>query len=178
MGERRVCLGVVAGPHGVRGLVKVKAFTEVPESIAAYGPLTDEDGREHFGVEILGKASGMILARLEGVSDRDQAVALRGTRLFVLRSALPAPTEEEFYHADLIGMSAVSASGQDIGKVHAVHNFGAGDILEIRTAEGGSLDLPFTKAAVPKVDLAAGCLTVILPEDSDEDPTPGKDAGR
>jgi 16S rRNA processing protein RimM len=120
----------------------------------------------------------MILARLEGVSDRDQATALRGTRLFVLRSALPAPTEEEFYHADLIGMLAVSASGQDIGKVHAVHNFGAGDILEIRTAEGGSLDLPFTKTAVPKVDLAGGCLTVILPEDSDEDPTPGKDVGR
>jgi 16S rRNA processing protein RimM len=95
-----------------------------------------------------------------------------------LRSALPAPTEEEFYHADLIGMSVVSDNGQDIGKVHAVHNFGAGDILEIQTSEGGSLDLPFTKAAVPKIDLAAGCLTVILPENSDEDPPPDNDAGR
>ena len=142
MGEKRVCLGVIAAAHGVRGLVKVKSFTEQPESIAAYGPLSDESGGRRFELEVLGRSGGMTLVRLEGVGDRDQAAALRGTKLFVAREALPPPEEEEYYHVDLVGLLAVTVSGDEVGRVKAVHNHGAGDLLVIRQADGADLEMP------------------------------------
>lgn len=164
MSAKHVCLGAFAAPHGVRGLVKVKSFTEVPEDLAAYGPLSDETGQRRFEIEVLGRSGGLVLVRVQGVGDRDRAAALRGTKLFVPRDALPPPEEDEaYYHADLIGLVAVTEEGVVIGAVKAVQNHGAGDLLVIRGAEGREIDLPFTKAAVPSLDLGAGRMTVVLP---------------
>ena len=162
----RVCLGVIAGAHGVRGLVRIKSFTEVPLDITAYGPLGDEAGTRHFEVTAKSEAKGMVLAAVAGVTDRDAAEALKGTRLYVERAALPAPEdEEEFYHADLIGLVAEDRAGQRIGRVIAVQNFGAGDLLEIECPDGTELLLPFTKAVVPEIDLVGGRLLVAPPDE-------------
>jgi len=164
MGEARVCLGVITGAHGVRGLVRVKSFTEVPEDVAAYGPVTDEDGARAFTLSVTGHSKHALLARVEGVADRDQAQALKGTRLYVARDAMPALDEEEtYYHADLLGLAAEDRDGCPLGRVAAVHNFGAGDILEL-DGEGRRL-VPFTRKAVPVVDLKGGRLVVELPEE-------------
>ena len=128
---KQVCVGVVTGPHGVGGAVRIKSFTARPEDIAAYGPLADETGRRRLELRLLGAAKGVLIARLPGVEDRDRAEALRGLRLYLPRSALPPPEEEEYYHADLIGLEAVLADGTPLGRVRAVHDFGAGDTLEI-----------------------------------------------
>ena len=164
MRDERVCLGAIAGAHGVKGLVKVKSFTAVPEDIVAYGPLSDERGRQTFALELAGRSGGLLLAQVEGVRDRNQAGALKGTRLYVARSALPEPEEEEYYHADLIGLVARDRSGDTLGRVKAVHGYGAGDILEIEGA-GRPLLLPFTKAVVPEIDIASGHLIVCPPEE-------------
>lgn len=174
----RVCLGVIAGPHGVRGLVKVKSFTEVPEDVAAYGPVTDEEGGKRWTLETVGQAKGAVLVRLAGVKDRNQAEALRGTRLYVARSALPEVAEDGvFYHADLIGLAAEAPDGRPLGRVKAVDNYGAGDLLEIVDPEGKSLLLPFTRAVVPEVDLAAGRLVVVAPEEVMVPPDGGTKGG-
>ena len=167
MGAARICLGVIAGAHGVRGLVKVKSFTETAEDLTAYGPLTDEAGARRFELTVTGRAKDALLARIEGVADRDQAQALKGTRLYVARDALPALDEEEtYYHADLIGLAAEDRDGRPLGRVRAVHNFGAGDLLELDGGpDGPSLLLPFTQAAVPVVDLAGGRIVVEPPEE-------------
>ena len=164
MGEAHVCLGVITGVHGVRGLVKVKSFTEVPEDVAAYGPLTDEDGERVLTLTVTGRSKDALLVRFEGVADRDQAQALKGTRLYVARDVLPALDEEQtYYHADLLGLAAEDRDGHPLGRVAAVHNFGAGDILEL-DGEGRRL-VPFTRQAVPVVDLEGGRLVVELPEE-------------
>src|ERR1700751_3096424 len=121
MGTDRVLLGVVAGPHGVRGLVRIKSFTEDPMAVGTYGPLSDESGRKEYRVEALSAARGAVLARIEGVADRTSAEALRGLRLYVARGALPEAGEREWYEADLIGLTAVGADGRDWGKVIAFH---------------------------------------------------------
>lgn len=164
MGETRVCLGVITGAHGVRGLVRVKSFTEVPEDVAAYGPLSDEDGTPVPTLTVTGRGKDALLARVEGVADRDQALALKGTRLYVPRDVLPALDEEQtYYHADLLGLAAEDPEGRPLGRVVAVHNFGAGDILEL---DGGDARLVlFTRQAVPVVDLEGGRLVVELPEE-------------
>ncbi len=128
---KQICVGVVTGPHGVGGALRIKSFTARPEDIAAYGPLADETGRRHLELRLLGTAKGVLIARLPGVEDRDRAAALRGLHLYLPRSALPPPELEEYYHADLIGLEAVLADGSPLGRVRAVHDFGAGDTLEI-----------------------------------------------
>lgn len=159
-----VCVGAVAGAHGVRGVVRVKSFTAEPDDVCAYGPVSDEAGARTWRIERVGHAKGVVLVRLEGILDRDAADALKGTRLYVARSALPEPEdEEEFYHADLIGLSADLADGTPFGRVKAVHDHGAGDILEIARPHAPPLDVPFTLAAVPLVDVAAGRIVVDLP---------------
>lgn len=173
----RVCLGAIAGPHGVRGLVRVRSFTQVPEDIAAYGPLSDESGHTEFRLALTGRAKGALLARIEGVTDRDRARALAGTRLYVARAALPEVEEDEtFYHADLIGLDAQDRDGRPLGRVKAVHNFGAGDILELESDGGGGGLVPFTRAAVPVVDLAAGRVVIDPPPEAD-DRTAAEDKG-
>ena len=122
---RRVCVGVVTGPHGVRGAVRIKSFTETPEDVARYGPLGDESGVRHFELRVIGAGKGVVLARLSGVDDRNQAVALRGQRLYLPRSALPQPEAEEYYHADLIGLEAVLGDGTPVGRVNGTMAGGA-----------------------------------------------------
>lgn len=162
--QDRVLVGAVAGAHGVRGLVKLRCFTEKPTQITAYGPLTDETGERRFEVAVVGAAKGGVLARIDGVTDRNAAEALKGTRLFVSRSALPAlAPDNEFYHADLVGLGVETPDGRRLGKVKAVLNYGAGDVLEVADEAGGSLLLPFTKAAIPVVDLSGGRLVAAPP---------------
>src|SRR5438477_6724653 len=167
MGERgpsgRVCVGAVAGAHGVRGAVKIKSFTGTPEDIACYGALEDESGERHFTLRLTGSGKGVLIGHLSGITDRNQAEAARGLRLYLHRNALPPTEADEYYHADLIGLEAVLSDGTAVGPVRAVHDFGAGDTLEIARAEGPPLIVPFTRAVVPSVDLAAGRLVIEPP---------------
>ncbi|NBC31868.1 MAG: 16S rRNA processing protein RimM [Alphaproteobacteria bacterium] len=174
--RRLVCLGQISGAHGVRGLVKVRSFTEEPEGLVAYGPLTDAGGRRIFALSLLSPHKGQFLARIDGLTDREAAAALAGTRLYVPRERLPPPDEADaFYQADLIGLEAVDAAGTSLGQVVAVHDFGAGDVLEVALAAGGpaggrgSLLLPFTRTVVPEVDLGAGRLVVEPPVEAVEE---------
>jgi len=163
--EPRVCLGVVGAPHGVRGAVRIKSFTAEPAAIAAYGALEDEGGERRFTLRIVGaaKGDGMVIARLSGIADRDRAEILRGLRLYAPRAALPATEEDEFYHADLVGLTAMLEDGTKLGTVSAVHDFGAGDMLEIERDAGQPVMMPFTRAAVPLVDIAGQRLVVDPP---------------
>lgn len=162
----RVCLAVVVGAHGVRGLVRLKTFTEIPESVAAYGPLTDESGERQFRLQLKGQVKGVLLAEIEGITDRDAALALRGQCLYVAREALPPPSDpEEFYHADLIGLRVENLEGTYLGEVRAIHDFGAGDLLEVVPPKGQSFYLPFTRQVVPKVEIAAGRLIADPPRE-------------
>ena len=151
MTKGRVLLGVVAAPHGVRGLVRIRSFTEDPMAIASYGALSDETGQKQYRVEALSAVKGAVLARIEGVADRTAAEAVRGLRLYVERSALPATAEQEWYEADLIGLAAVGRDGRDWGKVLAFHDFGGGRTMEVSGggASRGSVMLPFTDEVVP-----------------------------
>ncbi|HYD98616.1 MAG TPA: ribosome maturation factor RimM [Alphaproteobacteria bacterium] len=170
-GSDKVCVGMIAGAHGVRGLVKLKSFTEDPADIAAYGPLSDEHGRRSFRIALQSEAKGMFIARIDGVADRDAAEALNGTRLYIGRDRLPAlEDEDDFYHADLIGLRADLPDGSGLGTVKAVFDYGSGDVLEIAKRDGGSVLVPFTKAAVPVVDIAGRRVVV--------EPLPGLFEGR
>ena len=164
MPEKRVLVAVVGAPHGVRGEVRLQVFTEDPAAIADYGPLQDEAGHAY---EILRArpSKTVLIAALKGVTDRNAAEALRGRRLYVDRGRLPETEDEEtFYQADLVGLEAVTPEGRSLGRVVAVHDFGAGDLLEIapESRKSGEM-LPFTKDFVPEIDLAAGRLVVVPP---------------
>ena len=161
--KRRVLMGVVTGAHGVRGLVRVKSFAASPDGIAAYGPLEDEAGTRRFALELAGAVKGVLLARIDGVADRNAAERLKGTRLYLPRTALPQPGEEEYYHADLLGLAVVLRDGTPLGRVCAVHAYGAGEGLEVARSDGRTVIVPFTSAAVPEVDLAGGRLVVDPP---------------
>lgn len=164
----RVCVAQIGAPHGVRGEVRIKSFTADPMALADYGPLSTEDGTRSFEIAALRPAKEVLIARLAGVGDRTAAEALRNLRLYVPRDRLPAAEEDEFYHADLIGLAAVRPDGTPIGKVAALHNFGAGDLIEIVPAAGGtSLLLPFTKAVVPEIDVARGRMVVDPPAETE-----------
>ena len=149
----------------MRGEVRLWSFTEKPLAVAHYGPLETEDGKRHFEIEALRPAKDFLVARLTGIDDRTAAETLRNLDLFVPRERLP-PIEEAdtFYHADLIGLAAVTADGAALGTVAAVHNFGAGDLIEIALTAGGEpLLLPFTETIVPKIDLEAKQIVVVRP---------------
>lgn len=164
--EPRICVGKVVGAHGVRGQVKLKSFTLDPADVVAYGPLFDETGARRFKVALSGvPKDGVFVARLDGVADRDAAEALKGLTLYALRSALPAPEEEEFYYADLVGLRAETDDGELFGEVTAVHDFGAGDVLELRKADGRVAHLPFTRVVAPVVDVKGGRILVRPPDE-------------
>jgi len=160
---QRLCLGVVTGARGIRGEVRIHAFTGRAEDVAAYGPLTDEAGGRSFVLMDLKLIKGGIAARVEGIGDRTAAEALKGTRLYVARDALPDLEEDEFYHADLVGLHAVSVDGEELGRVVALHDFGAGDLLEIEPADGPPLVVPFTRETVPEIDTDKGRLVLVPP---------------
>lgn len=161
--NRRILVGVVAGAHGVRGELKIKSFTASPRAIAAYGPLGDRTGTRSFRLKLRGAVRGLLIARIDGIDDRDQAEALKGLELYVDRAVLPKPKRGEWYLADLIGLAAVGLDGTAIGTVKAMHNFGAGDVVEIERADGPALLLPFSKRIVPEVDIDAGRIVVDPP---------------
>jgi 16S rRNA processing protein RimM len=168
-GARRLLVATIGAPHGVRGEVRVKVFTAAPGSLGAYGPLTDEHGGR-FELERVRPGKEVAIAKFRGVDDRNAAEALNGVSLYVDRDRLPPPEEDEFYHADLIGLVAMSEAGEPLGTVVAVHNFGAGDMLDIAVARGPSLLVPFTKACVPTVDLARGRVVVAPPTETEPAP--------
>jgi 16S rRNA processing protein RimM len=161
--DTRVCLGVIAGAHGVKGLVKVKPFTETPQGLAAYGPLSDEPGGRRWTVTFKGEQKGVALLALEGVADRNAAEALKGVRLYVERDRLPPADEDEVYHTDLIGLAAETRSGKSLGRVLAVHNFGAGDLIEVGEDKKRSQLYPFTREVVPELDLEGGRIVIDPP---------------
>jgi 16S rRNA processing protein RimM len=174
----RICVGIITGAQGVRGAVRIKSFTAVPQDVAAYGPVADEAGERSFALRAVGTAKGVVVATIAGIADRDAAERLKGVRLYVARDRLPAPGEEEYYHADLIGLAAVLADGTPLGRVRAVHQYGAGDSLEIARENGGTVLVPFTRAAVPAIDLAQGRLVIAPPEGLlDETPLPSGEGG-
>ena len=161
----RVCVGAIAGAFGVRGEVRLKSFCSEPAAIADYAPLETEDGAQRFTVEITRPVKNGFAARLGGIGSKEAADALRGTRLFVPRDRLPSLPDDEFYHADLIGLSVADTGGADLGEVIAVQNHGAGDLLEIKVpAASATVLLPFTRADVPTVDLGAGRIVADPPE--------------
>ncbi|MBX3445409.1 MAG: 16S rRNA processing protein RimM [Parvibaculaceae bacterium] len=175
-----VCLGVVVGAHGVRGLVKVKSFTEAPESVAAYGPVETKDGARRFAIEAKGMVKDLVLCRLEGIADRDAAEALRGTELHVPRERLPETEGEEdgWYHADLAGCQAAGADGRVYGRVVGVQNFGAGDLLEIAPEAGGETVLMgFTDENVLEVDIHGRRIVIDPPLGTFDDGGDGSSAG-
>jgi len=157
----RVCVGQIGAPHGVRGEIRLRSFTAEPEAIAAYGPLETEDGRI-LEIESLRPAKDHFVATLAGIGDRDAAEKLANLKLYVPRERLPALAEtDEFYHADLIGLAVVNKAGEPLGTVLAVHNFGAGDLIEVRLTAGGKTELvPFNECNVPSVDVAAGRIVI------------------
>ena len=162
----KICVGAIGGAFGVRGEVRLKSFCAVAEDIATYGPLTTEDGARRFSVKLTRPVTGGLGARLSGVETKEQADALKGVTLWADRAALPVLPDDEFYHADLIGLEVVDPGGAVLGRVRAVYDHGAGDILEV-AGPGGVLLIPFTRAAVPTIDLAAGRI-VADPPGSDE----------
>jgi 16S rRNA processing protein RimM len=163
----RVLIAQIGAAHGVRGEVRLKAFTEDPLSVRRYGPLESEDGTRRFEIEAVRPAKDMLVARLKGICDRNAAEALTNIRLFVARERLPKAADGEFYHADLVGLAAATPDGAPFGTVKAVHNFGAGDLLEIEPAGGGAtMLLPFTEAVVPVVDIAGRRVVVVPPDES------------
>jgi 16S rRNA processing protein RimM len=167
-GGGRVCLGQIGAAHGVRGEVRLHSFTADPTAIASYGPLESEDGRV-FEIEAMRPAKDHFVARISGIADRNAAELLKNVKLYVPRERLPEPDEpDEFYHADLIGLSVVDREGLKLGTVVAVHNFGAGDLIEMNPEAGGKTELlPFDEFHVPVVDIAAGKL-VIVPSQHDD----------
>lgn len=158
-------VGEIGRPQGLQGEVRIRSFTAHPAAITEYGPLEDETGARLFEIESLRVTPKALSARLKGVTSRDEAEALTGTKLYVPHSRLPAREEDEWYHTDLIGISALDREGVAIGSVVAVHNFGAGDLLEIRPASGGNTVLmPFTRDTVPEVDVEGGWLRIAPPD--------------
>ena len=161
---RKICVGVITAPHGVKGLIRVKSFTEKQEDILLYAPFTDKLGEREIRIEFVGRSKGLILARVDGVDDRQSAETLRGIELFIERGVLPyAKEDDEYYYADLVGLSVYLSDGSAYGKVKAIHNFGAGDMIDIALISHGDILLPFTKDLVPEVDLDSGRLIVDPP---------------
>jgi 16S rRNA processing protein RimM len=161
----KMCGGAIAGSFGVMGEVRLKSFCAEPEAIASYGPLTNEDGTKSFSIKITRSVSGGLGVRLSGVTTKEQADALKGVSLFALRAMLPSLPDDEFYHADLIGLEVRDPGGMALGKILAVHNHGAGDLIEVQPTLGkATFMLPFTLAIVPMVDLKSGLVIVDVPD--------------
>jgi 16S rRNA processing protein RimM len=172
----QICIARIGAAHGVRGAVKLWTFTEDPLAVKAYGPLVTKDGARQFEVTHAREAKGHLVATLKGITTRDQAERLNGIELYIARDRLPATSEDEYYHADLIGLAAVTPADEPLGRVIAIHNFGAGDIIEIAPPHGATMLLPFTNAVVPSIDLAGGRVVIELPKEIEGDDPSNTDA--
>ena len=160
---KRICVGTVSGAHGIRGEIKLRSFTTDPFAIGEYGPLTNESGSKQYRLQITGETAKHLIARIEGIEDRNAAENLRGTDLFVMRDALPQTQENEYYFEDLSGLKVITAEGTPFGTVLQAANYGAGDLLEIRLSNGELALYPFTHETFPQVDLTAGTITICPP---------------
>lgn len=167
---RTILVGAILGAHGLKGEVKVKTFTEAPERLAAYGPLLLASGQALHISSLRSVKPDEAVLRFQDITSRDAAEALKGTELFVRRAALPAAEDGEFYHADLIGLRAEDETGRVLGHVCAVHNFGAGDVLEIKRDALDTLMLGFTMATVPVIEIDKGRLIIALPQEVEARP--------
>lgn len=163
--DKLICLAAVATAHGVKGALKLRCFTADPTSVASYGPLLDAEGRELFAIEIVGPTKGGVIVRADGVTDRNQAEALRGLELFVPRSRLPDTDEDEYYLEDLVGLTALDDTEAPIGRIKAVLDHGSALVLEIERAGDDVLSVPFTEQHVPVVDIAAGRVVLRVPQE-------------
>src|SRR5712675_3709081 len=161
----QVCVARIGAPHGVRGAVKLWTFTADPMAVKHYGPLTTKDGARQFELTHVREAKDHLVATLNGIATREDAERLNGIELYVAREKLPETDDDEYYHADLIGLAAVNAANEPLGRVIAIHNFGAGDIIEIAPPQGATMLLPFTNAVVPLVDSANGRVVIELPNE-------------
>jgi len=177
--DKNICLGVFAGAHGVKGAIKVKTFTTAPSDIAAYGPLAAEDGSRIFTLRIIRELSNnIVLVTAPEIAHREDAKSLSGVKLYIDRDMLPATDDEdEFYLEDLTGLKAIDETGAALGVVAAVQNYGAGDLLELRNIPNvkGARLIPFTKEAVPVVDISGGGITIsaaFSPQNEENDPPP------
>jgi len=168
---QKILIGEISGAHGIRGDVLVRAYTGTPDAIASYGPLTDESGKRSFSLRVVRVTPKGIVARINGVEDRNAAEPLRGIKLYVTRDRLPEPEGAEYYYADLIGLDAVSEDGSALGKIVSVQNFGAGDLLELKPSDGSATEfIPFEDQYVPKIDLPSHTIVIKRPElTGDED---------
>jgi 16S rRNA processing protein RimM len=164
-----ICVARIGAAHGVRGAVKLWTFTEDPLAVKSYGALATKDGARSFEVATAREAKGHLVATLKGIATREDAERLNGIELYIARDKLPSTDTDEYYHADLIGLAAVNAADEPIGRVIAIHNFGAGDIIEIAPPNGATMLLPFTNAVVPTVDLANGRVVIELPAEIEGD---------
>src|SRR4030088_980060 len=171
-----ICIARIGAAHGVRGAVKLWTFTEDPFAVKTYGPLVTRDGARSFEVATAREAKGHLVATLKGVATREEAERLNGVELYIARDKLPATDENEYYHADLIGLAAVNTANEPLGRVIAIHNFGAGDIIEIAPPSGATMLLPFTNAVVPTVDLKGGRVVIELPAEIEGDDPSSADA--
>ncbi|MGC2777643.1 MAG: ribosome maturation factor RimM [Bradyrhizobium sp.] len=167
--SKLICVARIGAAHGVRGEVRLWTFTEDPLAVLHYGPLVTKDGSRSFDVTKARVAKDHVVATLEGVTDRTAAERLNGLELYVSRDRLPETDDDEYYHADLIGLAAETTAGAPLGRVLAIHNFGAGDIIEIAPPTGSTLLLPFTNAVVPTVDIASGRVIIELPAEIEGD---------
>jgi 16S rRNA processing protein RimM len=165
----QICVARIGAAHGVRGAVKLWTFTEDPFAVKDYGPLSTKDGARQFEVTSAREARDHLVATFKGVTTRDEAERLNGIELYIPREKLPATENDEYYHADLIGLAAVTTANEPLGRVVAIHNFGAGDIIEIAPPAGATILLPFSNAVVPTVDIPGGRVVIELPEEIEGD---------
>ena len=178
MTPSQICVARIGAAHGVRGAVKLWTFTEDPLAVKQYGPLTTRDGTRQIEVTHARAAKDHLVATLKGVASREEAERLNGIELYIARDQLPETEEDEYYHADLIGLAAVTTHDVPLGRVIAIHNFGAGDIIEIAPPGGATILLPFTNAVVPTVDLANGRVVIEPPSEIDGNASsPREDGG-
>ena len=164
---REILVAAVLGAQGLKGAVKVKLFTETPEALTRYGPLRDARGKSYEVTDWRPGKPGEAVISLSGITGRAAAEALKGVEFFVPRSALPQTADEEFYHADLIGLEAQDSEGRVLGKIAGLHNYGAGDVVEIARPDGDTILLAFTRETVPIIDIPGGRIVVAVPEDDE-----------
>jgi len=165
----QVCVARIGAAHGMRGQVRLWTFTQDPLAVTRYGTLSTKDGARQFEVTQAREAKGFLVATLKGITDRNEAERVNGVELYVSRDRLPATETDEYYHTDLIGLAAVTTSGDTLGRIAAIHNFGAGDIIEIAPPQGATMLLPFTDAVVPSVDIGGGRVVIAPPGEIEGD---------
>lgn len=158
-----VCVGQIINVHGIKGVVKVRPYLNDPMALGHFGCLTDKDGNQQFDVKTISRKGDCVLASIKGITDRTMAETLKGQRLFINRNQLPVQKEGEFYYCDLIGMTVLE-NGQKFGIVESVQNYGAGDILEVKTVSGRIFAFDFSKATFPNVDVANRQIDIVVPE--------------